>query len=67
MKLLRRPIGASDRTPDRFCVISIEFLSLSRKHSTFRKTPLGGNERGEMSALHRLLQNVFVKKTNSKL
>ena len=27
MQLLRRPISASDRIPDRFYVISIEFLS----------------------------------------
>ena len=31
MKLLRRPIGASDRIPDRFCVISMEFLSAVRR------------------------------------
>ena len=31
MKLLRRPISASDRIPDRFYVISMEFLSLSRR------------------------------------
>ena len=31
MKLLRRQISASDRIPDRFYVISMEFLSLSRR------------------------------------
>ena len=31
MKLLRRPISASGRIPDSFCVISMEFLSLSRQ------------------------------------
>ena len=31
MKLLRQPISASDRIPDRFCVIKMEFLSLSRR------------------------------------
>ena len=31
MKLLRRPISASDRIPDRFYVVSMEFLSLSRR------------------------------------
>ena len=37
MKLLRRPIiSASDRIPDRFCVISMEFLSLSRRLSCSR-------------------------------
>ena len=34
MKLLRRPISASDWIPDRFCVISMEFLSLSRRRSS---------------------------------
>ena len=36
MKLLRRPISASDRIPDGFCVIRMEFLSLSRRHSSSR-------------------------------
>ena len=37
MKLLHRPIiSASDRIPDRFCVISMEFLSLSRRLSCSR-------------------------------
>ena len=39
MKLLRRPIGASDWNPDRFCVISMEFLSLSRRCSSSRNIP----------------------------
>ena len=39
MKLLRRPISASDRILDRFCVISMEFLSLSRKRSSSRNVP----------------------------
>ena len=34
-----------DRNPARFNVISMEFLSLSRRRSTFRKVPSGG-ERG---------------------
>ena len=34
MELLRRPISASDRIPDRFYVISMEFLSLSRRRSS---------------------------------
>ena len=46
MKLLRRPINASDRIPDRFYVISIEFLSLSRRRSSARNVP-SGKERGE--------------------
>ena len=39
MRLLRRPISASDRILDRFCVISMEFLSLSRKRSSSRNVP----------------------------
>ena len=46
MQLLRRPISASDRIPDRFYVISMEFLSLSRRHSSSRNV-LGGKEWGE--------------------
>ena len=46
MKLLRRPISASDRIPDRFYVISMEFLSLSRRRSSARNVP-GGEERVE--------------------
>ena len=36
MKLLRRPISASVQIPDRFCLISMEFLSLSRRRSSSR-------------------------------
>ena len=36
MKLLRRPISASDRILDRFCVISVEFLSLGSRRSSSR-------------------------------
>ena len=39
MKLLRQPISASDRIPDRFCIISMEFLSLSRRRSSSRNVP----------------------------
>ena len=39
MKVLCRPISASDWVPDRFCVISMEFLSLSRRRSSSRKRP----------------------------
>ena len=39
MNLLRRPISASDRIPDRFYVIRMEVLSLSRRRSILpRKT-----------------------------
>ena len=41
MKLLRRPISASDRIPDRFYVIS-----MSRRRSSSRNVP-SGEERGE--------------------
>ena len=46
MKLLRRPISASDRIPDRFYVISMEFLSLSCRRSSARNVP-SDEERGE--------------------
>ena len=46
MQLLRRPISASNRIPDRFCVISMEFMSLSRRRSFARNVP-SGEERGE--------------------
>ena len=36
IQLLRRPIRASDQIPDRFYVISMEFLSLSRRRSSWR-------------------------------
>ena len=39
MNLLCRPTGASNRLPDRFCVISMEFLSLSRRRSSSRNVP----------------------------
>ena len=39
IKLLRRPISASDQIPDRFYVMSIEFLSLRRRR-LFCKTSL---------------------------
>ena len=39
MKLLRGPIRASDRIPDRFFVISMEFLSLSRRRSYSQNVP----------------------------
>ena len=36
---IRLPISASDRIPGRFCVISMEFLSLSRRRSSSRNVP----------------------------
>ena len=44
--LLRLPISASHRMPDRFYVISMEFLSLKRRLSSSRNF-LSGEERGE--------------------
>ena len=41
MKLLRRPISASDRIPNRFYVISMEFLSLSRRRFSWRNVRSG--------------------------
>jgi len=41
-----RPINASDRILDRFYVISMEFLSLSRRRFSARNVPIG-EERGE--------------------
>ena len=46
MWLLRRPISASDRIPDKFYVIIMEFLSLSRRRSSAWNVPSSG-ERGE--------------------
>ena len=46
MYLLRRPIRASDRILDIFYVISIEFLSLSRRRSSAQNV-VSGEERGE--------------------
>ena len=40
MYLLRRSISASDRIPDRFYAISIEFLLLSRRRSSVRNAPI---------------------------
>ena len=39
MKLLSWPINASDRILDKFCVISMEFLSLSRRRPSSRNVP----------------------------
>ena len=49
MQLLHRPISASDLILDRFYVISMEFLSLSRRRSPSRNVP-SGEERGETAA-----------------
>ena len=46
MQVLRRLISAFDRIPDRFYVISMEFLSLSRRRYSTRNV-LSGEERGE--------------------
>ena len=46
MQLVRRPITAYDRVLDRFYVISMEFLSLSRRRSPLRNVTCD-EERGE--------------------
>ena len=46
MKLFRRPISTSDQIPDRFCVISLKFLSLSRRRSSSGNVS-SDEERGE--------------------
>ena len=46
MYLLRRPISASDKIPNRFYVIGLEFLSLSRRRSSTWNVPTG-EELGE--------------------
>ena len=46
MQLLPQPISASDRIPDGFYVIKMEFLSLSRRRSSTRNVPID-EERGE--------------------
>ena len=53
MLLQRRPISASDQIPDRFYVISMEFLSLSRRRSSARNVP-SGEVRGENGCVRRL-------------
>ena len=49
MQLLHRPISASYLILDRFYVISMELLSLSRRCSSSRNVP-SGEERGETAA-----------------
>ena len=56
MKLVFLPISTSDRIPDRFYVVSMEFLSLSRRLPP-RETSLSGDKRGETSAIRRLGHN----------
>ena len=46
MQLLRRPISASERIPDRFYFISMEFLLLGRGRYSSRNV-LSGEERGQ--------------------
>ena len=46
MKLLRRQITASDWIQDRFYVIGMEFLSLSRRRSSVRNVS-SDEEQGE--------------------
>ena len=47
-KLLHRPISAYDRIPDRFHIISMEFLSLSRRRSSSRNILAAKSEEKRM-------------------
>ena len=59
MKLLRRQISASDRIPDRFYVISMEFLSLSRRRSSSRNVPSGDDVISARKAKHLDVTTMF--------
>ena len=61
MYLLRPPICASDRIPDRFYVISMEFQSLSRRRSFARNVP-SGEERGKTGVFAGQSKSGFIKK-----
>ena len=57
MKLLCRPLSAFDRIPDRFYVISMEFLSLSRRRSSTQNIP-SSEEQGETDVFAGYLPHV---------
>ena len=63
MYLLRRPISASDRIPDKFYVISMEFLSLSRRRPSARNVPSAKSEEKRMFSQAR---NVVVLRENNR-
>ena len=48
MQLLRRPISTFDGIPDRFYVISMEFLSLSSRRSSARNVPAAKSAEKQM-------------------
>ena len=60
MKLLRRPISPSDQIPDRFYVISMEFLSLSQRCSSVWNVP-SGEERGETDVFAGYVRTFYLK------
>ena len=62
MYLLRRPIRACDRILDIFYVISMEFLSLSRRRFSARNVP-SGEGRGETDAVSQATHNYVQKNT----
>ena len=53
-------MSASDRTPDRFYVISMEFLSLSRRRSPSRNVPSGDERRERARGGGGVLRLIFV-------
>ena len=55
MYLLRRPISASDRNPERFYVTSIEFLSLSRRRSNMGPGSAVGEKDKKLGEIRKLL------------
>ena len=60
MYLLRRQISTSDRIPDRFYVISMEFLLLSRRCSSTRNVP-SDEEQEARNGCFRRLKTTFCK------
>ena len=60
MLLQRRPISASDQIPDRFYVISMEFLSLSRRRSSARTSSAAKSEEKRMFSQATMHNRCFV-------
>ena len=60
MKLLLWPISSSDWNPDRFCVISMEFLLLSLRRSSSRNVPQRRWVRRNICHLQARLSDVLV-------
>ena len=60
MKLLRRPISASDRIPDRFCVISMEFPVAELQTFLLAKLPSAAMSEEKRPAVRRLESSRWV-------